>query len=60
MARKKNYAPWDTPHYRQNQQRMYGMKCFGKSPNDPDQASLDIYHNNFMPSAGICYCSHKT
>ena len=36
MARKKNYAPWDTPHYRQMNRNV--DKMFGKSPNDPDQS----------------------
>ncbi len=36
MARKKDYSPWESPHYRE-MNRNPG-KMFGNSPNDPNQA----------------------
>ena len=36
MARKKNYAPWDSPHYRQMNRNV--DKMFGNGPNDPDKS----------------------
>lgn len=36
MAKRKDYAPWDSPHYRQMNRNV--DKMFGKTPNDPDQS----------------------
>jgi len=36
MAKKKNYAPWDSPYYRQMNRNV--DRLFGKKPDDPDQS----------------------
>ena len=36
MAKKKDYAPWDSPHFKQMNRGV--DKLFGKEPNDPDQS----------------------
>jgi hypothetical protein len=36
MPRKKNYAPWDSPYYRQMNRGV--DKMFGKGPKDPDKS----------------------
>jgi hypothetical protein len=36
MAKRKNYSPWNTPHYRQMNRNV--DKMFGNNPDDPDKS----------------------